>query len=128
MSKKPRLCADCGEQLTEDRAYVLANVGETVRGAPWLCRDCRLNYTTCSRCGQWTHLRDMRQVWCKSCRSEPVEFSLRCCLRFSFCLGSGALPVSAMRHWQQPRCPLLPGALLPFDRDRVWSTKRSTMA
>jgi hypothetical protein len=70
MSKKPRLCADCGRELTRDQVYVLEHFGENSRGAPRLCPDCRRNYTTCSRCGQWTHLRDMRQVWCKSCRSE----------------------------------------------------------
>ena len=60
MARKGRNCADCGEPL------------EWGADLPILayCQACRVNYDSCSRCGELRHLRDMRQVWCVDCRRE----------------------------------------------------------
>jgi hypothetical protein len=61
MARKGQNCADCEEPLEWPGADlpILA-----------YCRACRVNYDSCSRCGELRHLRDMRQVWCVDCRRE----------------------------------------------------------
>jgi hypothetical protein len=60
MARKGRNCADCGEPLEWPGVDlpILA-----------YCGACRVNYESCSRCGELRHLRDM-QVWCVDCRRE----------------------------------------------------------
>jgi hypothetical protein len=62
MPRKRPICADCGTKLqdfeVESRYYQER------------CRACRENYEGCIRCGELTHLRDMRQSYCRSCRSQ----------------------------------------------------------
>jgi hypothetical protein len=65
MARKQRNCPDCGKRLSDPQIYVAENFGGSL-----LCDSCRANYDSCSRCGQLRRLEDMRQVWCKGCRSE----------------------------------------------------------
>jgi hypothetical protein len=62
--KRPN-CPDCGKRLTDSQIYAAEHFGGTL-----LCSACRVNYDSCSRCGQMTRLEDMRQVWCIDCRRE----------------------------------------------------------
>jgi hypothetical protein len=62
MARRPRNCADCGENLEPELVREPYFAGR--------CRTCRRNYETCITCGQLTHLRDMRQVYCRTCRRE----------------------------------------------------------
>jgi hypothetical protein len=63
MARKSPICLDCGKRLSASHVYVMKNYG----GAQ-LCDTCRVNYDSCSRCGDVRHLEDMRQAWCVDCR------------------------------------------------------------
>jgi hypothetical protein len=65
MAQKRRSCPDCGKRLPDSDLYAIEHFG-----ASPLCASCRVNYESCSRCGQLRHLRDMRQVYCVDCRRE----------------------------------------------------------
>jgi hypothetical protein len=62
--KRPN-CPDCGKRLTDSQIHAVENFGASL-----LCDSCRVNYDSCSRCGDLRRLEDMRQVWCRSCRAE----------------------------------------------------------
>jgi hypothetical protein len=66
MPRKGRNCADCRESLEWTAR------ADDLERWPILayCQACRVNYDSCSRCGELRHLRDMRQVWCVDCRRE----------------------------------------------------------
>lgn len=68
MPRKRRTCADCGKQPTEWQ-------GGLNPVAPdddiEVCAGCRFrNYDGCRRCGRVFRLEDMRQAWCRWCRSQ----------------------------------------------------------
>jgi hypothetical protein len=60
--KRPN-CPDCGKRLTDSQIDVIEHFGASL-----LCDTCRVNYDSCSRCGNLRRLEDMRQVWCIDCR------------------------------------------------------------
>jgi hypothetical protein len=65
MARKHQDCLDCGKRLSDSQIYAVQNFG----GTP-LCDSCRANYDTCTTCGKLTHLRDMRQVYCRERRKQ----------------------------------------------------------
>jgi hypothetical protein len=65
MSREPPACADCGGPLPDVYSVIVIR-------SPMLafCPRCQPNYGVCVTCGEVRHLGDMRQSYCKSCRSE----------------------------------------------------------
>jgi hypothetical protein len=66
MTRKRPTCADCGERSSDwNRLYPVAPDDEIQ-----VCTGCRFrNYDGCRRCGRVFRLEDMRQAWCRWCRS-----------------------------------------------------------
>jgi hypothetical protein len=65
MAPKRVNCPDCGKRLPDSFIYVAETFGGSL-----LCDACRVNYDSCSRCGNPRRLEDMRQAWCVDCRRE----------------------------------------------------------
>jgi hypothetical protein len=61
MPRKRAICADCSKKLQGFEADSWYYQGR--------CQDCRKNYEACIRCHEIRPLKDMRQSYCRWCRS-----------------------------------------------------------